>query len=67
MPIGLGTWEILALAIVVVLLFGAKRLPELGRQIGSGVRDLRRSVAEIDPREDIKRAIDPPAPGSREN
>ena len=32
------------LLVVVVMLFGAKRLPELGRSLGSGMRDFKRAL-----------------------
>lgn len=66
MPLGLGGWELLVLVGVIVLLFGAKRLPEIGRQLGGGMRDLRRAVEDVDPREDLKQALEPaPAPPAR--
>jgi len=33
--------HILLIALVIVLLFGAKRLPELGRQLGKGIREVK--------------------------
>jgi sec-independent protein translocase protein TatA len=36
--------HILLLLLVALLLFGAKRLPELGRSLGTGLREFRRSV-----------------------
>lgn len=39
-----GFWEIAVIALVVVLLFGAKRLPDLARTVGRAVRTLRRSI-----------------------
>jgi sec-independent protein translocase protein TatA len=37
--------HVLLLLLVVLLLFGAKRLPEFGRSLGSGLREFKRSVA----------------------
>ena len=34
----LGVWEILLIMVAVLLLFGAKRLPEVGASIGKGIR-----------------------------
>ncbi len=39
-----GPGEILLIALVVLILFGARRLPEIGRSIGAGVRDFKRAV-----------------------
>ena len=40
--------HVLILVLVVVLLFGARRLPELGRSLGSGIREFRGSLAKRD-------------------
>jgi sec-independent protein translocase protein TatA len=60
-----GHWELVLLALVLVLLFGAKRLPQLGRQLGRGVRELKDSVGEIDPREDVRKAMEAPEDEAR--
>ena len=44
--------------IVLLLLFGSKRIPELARQLGRGVREVKQTVADVDPREDVKRSLD---------
>lgn len=50
MPFGLGIWEILILAGVLVLLFGAKGAPAMARRLGTGVREMKDAVTEMDPR-----------------
>jgi sec-independent protein translocase protein TatA len=40
----IGPLEIVGLLIVALLLFGAKRLPEIGRSLGSGMREFKDSV-----------------------
>jgi sec-independent protein translocase protein TatA len=47
MPGWIGPWEILILLLVVLLIFGPKRLPELGRSLGRGMREFKNSVKEI--------------------
>ncbi|MEO8294357.1 MAG: twin-arginine translocase TatA/TatE family subunit [Gemmatimonadota bacterium] len=42
----LGVWEILMILVVVMLLFGAKRLPEMGSSIGKGIREFKRSISD---------------------
>ena len=37
---GLGMWEMIMIFLVVLLLFGAKRLPEIGSSLGKGIREL---------------------------
>jgi sec-independent protein translocase protein TatA len=39
-------WEILLIMVVVLLLFGAKRLPEVGASIGKGIREFKRSISD---------------------
>ncbi len=43
---GLGPWEIGIIAIVVVLLFGTKRLPELGTGMGKAISNFRKGFRE---------------------
>lgn len=52
---GLGMWEIVLIFLVVLLLFGAKRLPEIGSSLGKGIREFKSSV------KDIEREINAPA------
>jgi len=40
----IGTGEIILLLLLALLLFGAKRLPEIGRSLGSGMREFKDSV-----------------------
>lgn len=47
MPFGIGHWEIIVLALVVLLLFGSSQLPKVGRQLGKGVRQAGREMAEV--------------------
>lgn len=41
----IGPTEIIGLLLVALLLFGAKRLPEIGRSLGSGMREFKDSVS----------------------
>jgi sec-independent protein translocase protein TatA len=43
----IGPMEIVGLVVLAVLLFGAKRLPEIARSVGTGVRELRDSVTVV--------------------
>ena len=42
-----GWQEILVVLFILLLLFGAKRLPELGQSLGKGIREFKRGVREI--------------------
>jgi sec-independent protein translocase protein TatA len=56
---GLGMWEILLILVVLLLVFGAKRLPELGGSLGKGIREFKRSVKDIE--HEIKASDEPKA------
>ena len=61
----LGVWEILLILVVVMLLFGAKRLPEMGASIGKGIREFKRSLS--DTQDAVMKPEDPrQVPGSRQ-
>lgn len=44
----LGFWEILIIALVIVLLFGASKLPQLARGMGDSIKEFRKAVKEED-------------------
>ena len=44
MPGPLSVWELLIILAVLLLLFGAKRLPEMGRSLGRGMREFKDAV-----------------------
>ena len=52
MPFGIGIWELLILLLVLLLVFGPKRLPEMGRQLGKGMREFKESVSGSDKDDD---------------
>ena len=45
---GLGGKEILVIAVIILLLFGGKKIPELMKGIGSGIREFKKSVKDDD-------------------
>ncbi len=53
---GLGTGEIILILIVVLLLFGAKRLPELARSLGKSMREFKKAASDI--QDEIKDTLD---------
>mgnify|MGYP001088070626 CR=1 FL=1 len=63
MPFGIGIWELLILLLVLLLVFGPKRLPEMGRQLGKGMREFKESVSgKDDDHETVDEAAElPPA------
>lgn len=45
MPFGIGITEMIVLLGVLLLVFGPKKLPEMGRSLGKGVRELRDGIS----------------------
>lgn len=45
----LGPEKLIFIVIVLLLIFGPKKLPELGSAIGKGIREFKRSIREPDP------------------
>lgn len=43
----IGGWEILIIMVVVLMLFGAKKIPEIARGLGKGIREFKRITNEI--------------------
>lgn len=52
-PIGLQ--ELLIILVLVVLIFGSKKLPELGRGLGEGIRNFRKGLRSTDKDEAIEK------------
>lgn len=48
MGMGLGAGELIFVFLIVLLLFGAKRLPEIGSSLGKGIREFKSSFTEIE-------------------
>ena len=51
---GLGPWEIGLIILVVIILFGGKKLPELARGLGLGLREFKKATREI--KDEVKSA-----------
>lgn len=65
----LNGWEIFAIMAVILVLFGAKKLPELARGLGQGIKEFKKSSREI--QDEMDHAMDmstppPPPPPSRQ-
>ena len=48
MPGGIGPLELVIVLVIVLVVFGPKRLPSLGRQLGAGMREFKESVTGKD-------------------
>lgn len=60
----LGFTEILLLMVLFLLVFGAKRLPEMGAAMGKGIREFKKSMREVT--EEIDRPAPPQTPAPRQ-
>lgn len=58
----LGGWEIVLILAVVLILFGAKKLPELAKGLGSGIKEFKKATRDVT--DEISNAMDetPPPP-----
>ena len=52
----LGWPEIMGILVVVLILFGAKKLPELARGLGSGIKEFKKATRDV--QDDLHRALD---------
>ena len=59
----LGGWEIVLILAVVLLLFGAKKLPELARGLGKGINEFKKASSEVT--DELNRATDMDSPPQR--
>ena len=48
MPFNLGPMELFIVLVIVLVLFGAKRVPEIGASIGKGIREFKKSMNDVD-------------------
>lgn len=55
MPFNVGGWELLLIILGLLLVFGAKRLPEMGAAMGKGIREFKKNISEV------KHELDRPA------
>lgn len=57
---GLGTGEIIVIVFLVLLLFGARKLPELARGLGKSVSEFKRATSDAE--QEIRQAMETPPP-----
>jgi sec-independent protein translocase protein TatA len=56
----LSIWHILILVVIIMLLFGSKRIPEIGGSIGKGIQEFKRGLREVtNSNDDASRAAPP--------
>jgi len=47
-----GPWQVVIIALIVLLLFGAGRLSEIGKGLGEGIKNFKKGISELDQDED---------------
>ena len=60
MPFGIGAPELLIVLVIVLIIFGPKKLPQLGRSLGGGLREFKNSVTGKDKDDDEPEVIEGP-------
>lgn len=58
--LGMGPWEILMILVVALLLFGAKRIPEIAQSLGKGITEFKRGIKDV--QSEIENNINAPTP-----
>jgi len=62
----LNGWEVVAILAIVLVLFGAKKLPELAKGLGQGIKEFKKSSREIQDELNQAMDVDAPPPPRRE-
>lgn len=60
----LGLPELLIILVIVIVIFGAKKLPDLGKSLGEGIKNFKGSVSNKDKDKDNPDDKNPPSPKS---
>ena len=55
---GIGTQELIIILVIVLLVFGSKKLPELAQGLGKGIREFRKASSEIQEELDINKPLE---------
>jgi len=54
MPFNIGPFELVLILLIVIIIFGVGKLPELGSALGKGIREFRRTTQGLDELEEIQ-------------
>ena len=55
-PLVFGTWEIVLIVLVILLLFGGKKIPELMKGLGKGVKSFKQGMNEVE--DELKKPLE---------
>ena len=59
----LGPWEIILILAVVLMIFGPSKLPEIGKSLGSSIREFRKATTDV--QESVRLDVQPTAPAAQ--
>lgn len=60
---GLGIWEISLILVAILLLFGGRKIPQLARDLGSGLREFKKTLGDTEKEiTDVRHEIEDTAP-----
>ncbi|MFQ6083575.1 MAG: twin-arginine translocase TatA/TatE family subunit [Candidatus Aminicenantia bacterium] len=51
----IGPTEILIILLIVIIIFGARRLPELGKAVGEGIKNFKKSISSKDEKKETEK------------
>jgi len=54
MPFNIGPFELVLVLLIVIIIFGVGKLPELGSALGKGIREFRRTTQGLDEIEEVE-------------
>ena len=54
----IGFGELLVVLVIILVLFGAKRLPEIGKALGDGIREFKKAMSSSDKKKDDRKKED---------
>ncbi len=58
----IGPQEMFILFLIIILLFGAKRIPEIGKSIGRGIQEFKKGMREVESEINAPDKTEPPKP-----
>jgi sec-independent protein translocase protein TatA len=53
----IGPLELVIILVIALVIFGPKRLPDVSRSVGHGIRDFKSAITSADPRDELKSTI----------
>ena len=64
---GFGTTELIVIGVIIFLIFGAKRIPEIGKGLGESIREFKKVKKEMAPPEPVNNDKDEETTGDKGN